>query len=210
MTLQGIERFGNSFYPSMLHRRLADSVQSVDEHQPPSNLRKLSRQNRSSLPPRFCSSASLTPLAVKSNRIGQNCNESPTSIELYPVWNRQINPEIKNNDLINKNEDADDSFLNIRIGYEQYKRNFGDSIIDELHYSTGFGELPIKHARRTSITEYNVNCNNRPKSLSTKCVNFAPILATLAGDEEEEYNKKDICEPRCSTEIIFEKQGKSE
>uniref|UniRef100_A0A915MNH3 Fibronectin type-III domain-containing protein n=1 Tax=Meloidogyne javanica TaxID=6303 RepID=A0A915MNH3_MELJA len=178
---QGVERLGNGFYNSKLHRRLADSVQSVDEHQPPSKSKKIGRQNRSSLPPRFCSSASITPLAVKSNKIGQNYLGSPTSTgDLYPVWTRQTN---EGNNAFSNN-DCDYSPL-------RHQRHFVDTTTESLIPSFGIPALPVKLARRTLITEHsNGFYNDRPK-MSTKCVNFAPILDTSQSDLNETENKDD-------------------
>lgn len=179
--MKGAERLGNGFYNSKLHRRLADSVQSVDEHQPPSKSKKIGRQNRSSLPPRFCSSASITPLAVKSNKIGQNYLGSPTSTgDLYPVWTRQTN---EGNNAFSNN-DCDYSPL-------RHQRHFVDTTTESLIPSFGIPALPVKLARRTLITEHsNGFYNDRPK-MSTKCVNFAPILDTSQSDLNETENKDD-------------------
>uniref|UniRef100_A0A1I8BHG5 Uncharacterized protein n=1 Tax=Meloidogyne hapla TaxID=6305 RepID=A0A1I8BHG5_MELHA len=207
--LKGGERLGNGFYSPKLHRRLADSVQSIDEHRPPSKSRKFIRQNRSSLPPRFCSSASITPLAVKSNRIGRNYIESPTSTsDLFPIWMRHTSAEkILKDFKLKKNVQTSETFSNNDCDYSplQHQEPFVDIATESLVLSFGIPALPVKHARRTSITEYNNGiCNNdRPKTLSTKCVNFAPMLATLARNEEENKNNVN------NTETVHEKQDKN-
>ena len=157
----------------------ADSFQSAISPKISKNGRRNFGQ-RNSLPPRLCSSTSISPMISKQRRTAEMLeltrkSDSPASYASFCPVNKQINES----EQFSKKSTRSKSIQNIsKIDQIDIRRcnDMKDRSPLAFHHPPNFA---LKQAKLTSIDEY-----NEQNMAQTKCVNFASKLVTVVGDDQ--------------------------